>query len=127
MAMHLLSAVIFSLVGYGLVSLQGCSPSPSEPYEPGSQCCCGLGPVDNAMWNNSTEEECNSRPERANLSEYVPSSEWMSGVGAACAALSTYVSRGADCLCGNCVMGEGRLYNSSKGACKAGVIYGQTS
>lgn len=127
-AMHLLSAVIVSLVGYGLVSMQGCS-GPSEPWEPsdyGAQCYCSFRTRQNA----STEEECESRPERANLSGAVSASEWESGVGAACRNLSTDIEDGVGCFCDYAPrdrVTEGRLYSSSKGACKAGVIYGQTS
>ena len=129
MAMHLLSAVIGSLVGYGLVSMQGCSgPSgPSGPTDYGAECCCRFQKVDNATWNASQEDECTSRAERANLSQGVSSSEWQSGVGVACRDLSTDIEDGVGCYCQNCGFTEGRLYSSSKGACKAGVIYGQTS
>ena len=126
--MHLLSAVIVGLVGYGLVSMQGCSgPSGPSGIDYGAECCCRLGNVGNATWNASTEDECNSRAKRANLSQRVSSSEWQSGVWEACRDLSTDFEDGVGCFCQNCGPIEGRLYSSSKGACKAGVIYGQTS
>lgn len=45
----------------------------------------------------------------------------------ACENLSTDVEDGLRCGCEVCSPIEGRLYSSSKGACKAGVIYGQSS
>ena len=45
----------------------------------------------------------------------------------ACRVVSTDFEDGVGCFCQNCGPIEGRLYSSSKGACKAGVIYGQTS